>query len=259
METIWNKIKLFVDDKVKSYTGWKMDVNLKKKDYILELDGVKTRFYLPYIKTDWIQQHIYTGKNYFEYDNLNYICQKWHEGEIGKLINNNIVLDVGANIGNHTMYYINECNAKLVYCFEPVKDTFRILQKNIEINKLSNRVKLVNVGVGNNSGKAKIANYNVNNIGGTSIEVTKDGDIDVVAIDDMQIEGKIGMVKMDVEGFEVFALKGMMKTLDEHKPFITIEIRNKHINEVCSMLTNIGYRYEKLDQEGDYADFLFYV
>lgn len=236
-----------------------IDLIMKKRHYILEIEGLKTKFYLPYVKTDSIQRYIYKNKNYYECENLEFICHQWNNGEIGISIENNVVLDIGANIGNHTLYFLNECNAEKIYCFEPVKDTFRILIKNIAINNLSNKVYLNNVGVGSNSGKAKVSSYDMSNIGGTTIEMSDDGNIDVVAIDDLNITGDIRMVKIDVEGFEVSALNGMMKTIKKHKPYLSIEIRNRNKGMIFSLLSELGYNHILLDQEKDYADYLFYI
>lgn len=231
---------------------------MRRKRYILQIEGLRTKFYLPYVKKDSIQQCIFKNKNYFEFNNLDYICHQWSNGVVGKAIENNVVLDVGANIGNHTLYYLNECNAKKVYCFEPVVDTYNILNRNIVINDLSDRVCLYNVGIGNKSGKAIISSYNMYNIGGTTIKMSEDGDISVVAIDDLDIPGFISMVKIDVEGFELLALNGMLKTLEKYKPYLSIEIRNWHKDEAVSLLSDLGYSYVMLDQDIEYADYLFY-
>ena len=225
---------------------------------ILQIEGLKTKFYLPNVKTDSIQQYIFKNNNYFELNNLDYICHQWNNGAVGKAIENNVVLDIGANIGNHTLYYLNECNAKKVYCFEPVVDTYNVLYENIILNNLLERTCLYNVGIGSKSGKANISSYNMYNIGGTTIEMSDDGNISVVAIDDIDIPGFISMVKIDVEGFELYAIKGMQKTLEKYKPYLTIEIRNRHKNEVISLLSNLGYNHIMLDQDIDYADYLFY-
>jgi methyltransferase, FkbM family len=235
-----------------------MDIAMRRKQYVLQIEGIKTKFYLPNVKTDSIQQYIFKNNNYFEHNNLDYICHQWNNGGIGKAIENNVVLDVGANIGNHTLYYLNECNAKKVYCFEPVVDTYNVLHENIMLNNLSDRVCLYNVGIGNKSGKAIISSYNVYNIGGTTIEMSDDGDISVVAIDDLDIPESVSMVKIDVEGFELFALNGMLKTLEKYKPYLSIEIRNWHKDEVISLLSDLGYSYVMLDQDVEYADYLFY-
>ena len=42
--------------------------------------------------------------------------------------------------GNHTLFFCNECRAKKVYAFEPVKKTYKILKRNIVLNQLQDKV-----------------------------------------------------------------------------------------------------------------------
>jgi FkbM family methyltransferase len=81
-----------------------------------------------------------------------------------------VVLDIGTNIGNHTLYFANECMAKKIISFEPAQDTFAMLQENIKINHLENVVTLINKGVGEKSTRARIHYRNINDIGATSLE-----------------------------------------------------------------------------------------
>ena len=236
-----------------------VDILMKRRGYILKLNGLKSRFYLPYIKSDLIQQQIYWKKDYFEEKELNKVCKQYGNGKIGKLIRNSIVLDIGTNIGNHTLYFLNECEAKLVYCFEPIKDTFHVLEENIKINHLESRVVPMNVAVGKNSGKARVGYYTKDNTGMTTLDLSSDGDIKVVSIDELGIPKKIGLVKIDVEGFEVDVIRGMMVTIQRDTPFLFIEIQNTNFDIVNSMLQEFGYQYEILDEQWNYKNYLFYV
>ena len=225
----------------------------KKNQYIFSLNNSVSRFYLPYYNVDFIQKTIATSANYFEINNLNLVCNQWHSGIIGEIIKNKAILDIGANIGNHTLYYISECGASSVYCFEPVKDTFYTLKKNIEINGAENIVHLFNKGVGSVSCNAKVALYN---------EPSESGNIEIISIDELKIIEDIGLVKIDVEGFEIEVLKGMMKTLYKNKPYITIEIRDRNFDEAKSLLLPLGYEYQEIEPHldwRDYNDYLFYI
>lgn len=235
---------------------------MKKNGFIFSLPKSKTKFFLPNYKQDFIQNSITKTKNYFEYDNLDYITNKWRQGAIGKSIFNNVVLDIGTNIGNHTLFYLLENKASKVYCFEPVQTTFSILEKNIKINNIEKKVSLSNVGIGQKKGHAIISNYDSHNIGGTTIESDEDGEINIIAIDEITFPSKIALVKIDVEGFELNVIKGMINTLNDHKPYITIEIRDKNFHEIHSMLKSIGYTYIELEEHKsfrDYNDYLFFI
>ncbi|MEB3760056.1 MAG: FkbM family methyltransferase [Desulfurococcales archaeon] len=57
-----------------------------------------------------------------------------------------IVLDVGGYIGDTALYFLNN-GARLVIVYEPVKDLFKLLLNNIELNNVSERVVAINAGV----------------------------------------------------------------------------------------------------------------
>lgn len=237
------------------------DIAFTANRYILHGVNGKSSFYLPYFRSDYIQQTIFKTVNYFEKDNLDFVCKEWNNGIISERIKSTCTLDIGCNIGNHTLYYLNECNAQFVHCFEPIADTHRILCKNIRLNKLENKTKNYNVGVGTSSSMACISHYDKKNIGGTSIKIAEDGNIPVVSIDDLKITN-VGLIKIDVEGFELNVLKGMVQTLKRDLPYITIEIRDSNFSEVLSLLESIGYQYVEIEEHRDYRDYndyLFYV
>lgn len=90
-------------------------------------------FYLPYAVTDWIQRKIFVTDNYFEYKNLNYIFRTFRGGAIAEAVQNRTILDIGANIGNHTCYFMNEikkndASGKCI-CFEVMPSTAELLKK----------------------------------------------------------------------------------------------------------------------------------
>ena len=232
---------------------------LIKNGYISGLKGKKALFYFPFIKTDEIQRSIFYGQKYYENDYLDFLCDEWHDGVINDRIKNGTIIDIGSNIGNHSLYFLLERGAKYAYCFEPAKETFDILKKNMEINHLENSTKLFNVGVGANSGSACVSMSKEKNTAYTQISLNKEGDIKVIAIDDLGIKEKINFIKVDVEGFELEVLKGMIKTLEKDKPTMMIEIWTKNLHEIHSILDPMGYQFELMDDRDFQADYICYV
>lgn len=230
-------------------------LHLERNGYIFKCDTLKPHFYLPLYKNDYIQQRIITEKRYYEHDALNYVCFEWNDGIIYRNIKNGCILDIGANIGNHTLYFFFECGINQAYCFEPVLSTFNILQKNISINNLNNRTSLINAAIGAHEGFASVSHYDDANIGSTQISLNESGTIPVKSIDSMNIKSCINLIKIDVEGFEVGVIEGCLKTIERDKPYIMIEIQQENLDQIIGLLSKLGYQYHQLN----IVNYLFYT
>ncbi len=210
------------------------------------------KFYVPYYPFDFIQKHIVDNNEFFEEDILRSLDEY--------IPDNAVILDIGANIGNHTLYWNLASDKKVsrVHCFEPVLDTFKILENNIEINNLKDKVKLYNVGLNDCSACAEFLTYRLANIGDTHLianEQKQDGEMKLCKLDDINLqENRIDFVKIDVEDMEVACLRGAMNTLEKYKPIIFIESEYENINEVRNILESIGY---KLFKEYPHKNWLF--
>lgn len=212
------------------------------------------KFYVPYYPLDFLQKHIVDNNEFFEEDILK---------SLDKYIPDDaVILDIGANIGNHTLYW-NLASSKhvfKVYCFEPVPDTFKILEKNIKINRLQDKVQLYNVGLNDCEAAAEFKTYKLENIGSTHLvanEQKKDGEMKLCRLDDFKFpENHIDFVKIDVEDMEIPCLKGAINTLKKYKPTIFIESQYENITEVKKILESIGY---ELLEEYPHKNWLFKI
>lgn len=227
---------------------------LKHSGYIFKCNTLKPMFYLPLYKEDYIQQRILTEKNYYEYDDLDFICKRWNGGIVSQTIKDGCIVDIGANIGNHTLYFFFECEIKNAICFEPVESTYNTLQRNMEINGVVQNVTLINGAVGASVGTARISHYDISNTGSTKVTLDNTGEIFVVSIDSMSIEDDIKLVKIDVEGFEKNVIEGCMETLGKHKPYIMIEIQPENFDSISHELSKMSYRYIHINK----FNYLFY-
>lgn len=204
-------------------------------------------FYVPNYPSDFVQSVIVNTENFFEIDILeelkNYIPK------------NAVILDIGANIGNHTIYFAKRCNALKVYSFEPIHETFNILKKNIEINNIGNIVELYNLGLSDKNTMGDILKYSMHNIGATKITHNINGNLKLNKLDNINIdEDRIDFIKIDVEGHEINLLRGAENTLSKYKPSIFIEVFDENKSNIFSILENLGYKYIK---EFDYSNYLF--
>lgn len=219
---------------------------------IFGLNNSPVRFYLPYYKKDWIQSIIYKTKEFYENGILHEVLFNFENGIIARNMPDTVTLDIGANIGNHTLFFLSKCGAKKVYSFEPVKDTFRILRKNIKLNHYGKRAVLYNCGVGAAKGKASISLYDPNNIGSTQIQISETGGLKVISIDGLNISEKIGFIKIDCEGFEKAVIEGMLSTLRKNLPYILIEIRPENYEYIFKTLTDMNYTFKTIVKNDEY-------
>jgi FkbM family methyltransferase len=132
---------------------------------------------------------------------------------------NEVVLDIGANIGFYAkiLSQIVGPNGK-VHCFEPDKTNYNHLQNYC---KGIGNISLVNKAVGPKNEILKIytsKNLNVDHRTYKPEEYDEEIEIEAVSIDEyLGTNNKINFIKMDIQGFEMQAVKGMEKTLTENK------------------------------------------
>lgn len=150
-----------------------------------------------------------------------------------------VYVDVGANIGNHTLFFGLFTEATKILSFEPHPKVFKILKENIKNNKLSNKVTAYNAALGEKNGKCSIEIEPSDEVGGS--RVVEGADIDQWKLDKFLNEN-IALIKMDVEGFEKYVVKGALKILKTSKPELFIELTNKkQYEEVYGIIKNYGY------------------
>ena len=230
-------------------------LELERRGFIFHCDKLKPDFYLPLYKKDYIQQRIITEEKYYEQDVLNHICFEWHDGVIHEKIQQGCLLDIGANIGNHTLYFFYECGIKKAFCFEPILSTYLILQKNIALNHLNKKTTLINAAVGAQTGLASVSHYDETNIGSTQITKDSSGAIKIISIDSLNIKEHIDFIKIDVEGFEKSVIDGCISTIERDKPYIMIEIQKENFSYISEVLLKMGYNHYQLNS----VNYLFYV
>jgi FkbM family methyltransferase len=155
------------------------------------------------------------------------------------------VLDIGANVGNHTLFYAHYSHAYRIYPFEPNPRARDLLLKSIELNPAAApRIDLshVSTAVGARKSLVSVSEMQVGNLGGTSFTVAEGGDFPCLPLDDLTFEGEIGFIKIDVEGMELDVLSGARKLLERHRPVLYVEVNR--VNEPAFWAWLETARYE---------------
>lgn len=166
-------------------------------------------------------------------------------------------LDIGANVGNHTVYFGLLPSTAKVISFEPHPEAFAILSFNVAFNKLTNKVSYYNYGLSDKAAEVEIKTP-LHNLGGSTIEPTIRGqETDLTAyycsivVGDEVIFDKINFIKIDVEGHELSCLRGIKKLIIDNKPPIFIEVSDNTEKSVNDFLNDINYheilRYQRYE------------
>jgi FkbM family methyltransferase len=170
-------------------------------------------------------------------------------GAMVKLVKKNgTVLDIGANIGNHAIYFSKYFHH--VIAFEPFERNCWILKANIKLNSIEN-IELVEKGLGKEKAFLEFSNlnqYETNKTLKPSTNRLKDRLIEVIPGDDALLKFKnikdIVIIKIDVEGFERDVIIGLSKTISTYKPIIFWEdFEINKANDTRKILKGLGYAH----------------
>lgn len=159
-------------------------------------------------------------------------------------------IDVGANIGLMSLIGAKTLGERgRVYAFEPHPKTLEILRENISLNAFNN-IEVFDNAVGSEKGVAQIYDQWVASRGSATMvkpeNETEHYEVQVVRLDECfgRHNSPISLIKIDIEGFELDALKGAKNTILDHEPVLIIE---------CSELRNNSH------EDGASAVFQFIV
>jgi FkbM family methyltransferase len=133
------------------------------------------------------------------------------------------IVDIGANIGNHSLFFSEFLQYDRIYAFEPSSDNFKILESNL----IDKKADVFQIALSDKKGEMTLYNSEMGNSGGFSLHpqpksfVVKDK-IDVRTLDSYKLNN-VTMMKVDVEGAEESVLKGSLDTIKRNRPIIFVE------------------------------------
>lgn len=176
-----------------------------------------------------------------------------------------VVWDVGAFIGDHTAAYLGIEGVERVVAFEPNPDSYYCLDKNVGGDK---RCWCFNVAA--SDGRGTVSFETGDNAGASRITMRGNKKVDAVKLDDFMLGTPApDFIKIDVEGWEMFALNGMKSTIRRHRPMIFIEINkgalaaNGHsVTDIKKFFADIGYEHSpypvEAKEDDEQYDLLFW-
>jgi FkbM family methyltransferase len=180
-----------------------------------------------------------------------------------------VVVDCGAHIGQYTLYGARAVGTTgQVYAFEPTPDTFKTLAHNVELNKLKN-IQLVNAALADTlSGKQEFYLRKDTNQGANSLAPTSATSelasftVETTTLDThfAASEQLPGVIKLDVEGAELLALRGAVRVIEAAHPWLILEASEKHLqafghslSQLRDFLDEQGYSLYRIEANGKVA------
>jgi FkbM family methyltransferase len=180
-----------------------------------------------------ISRLILTAGTFYELDLLKKAQEIYAPGTI--------IIDVGANIGNHTVFFAKVLGAK-VYAFEPNQPAFSLLLENITANDLRSRVEARPVGIGAVASRGHAIPSEKGNMGQAKVIEDPRGAIEILPLDAVSIDGPVGLIKIDVEGGECAVLRGARRLLKAHRPDVFLEAANEELyKSALEIMLPLGY------------------
>ena len=171
-----------------------------------------------------------------------------------------VVLDIGANVGNHTVYFSRCTEAKEIYVIEPVPVAYDILKINLELNQCVNvNTDHLGVALANEETQGYPVAY-VDNLGSATLfeaaptdsyydeRFQKFDPVPVVTGDSIFQNISVDFVKIDVEFMELKVLDGLRKTIRRCRPVIHIEVNRENMPGFLMWLTANRYSIELVDR-----------
>ena len=189
-----------------------------------------------------------------------------YEEHIFQYIRNNIniegknIIDIGANFGSHSLQFADLVGADgHVYSFEPQKLIFYQLAGNIILNGYDN-ITAYNIALSDESTTLLMENLdyyskNTINIGNAHLNAYTVHASNVVKVEPLDFYKfkNVGIIKIDVQGYEPKVLDGAIATIQENRPIIFIEVELDQLSiykfneeDIFSRLKSLNYTLEKI-------------
>jgi FkbM family methyltransferase len=183
------------------------------------------------------------------------------------------VVEIGSNIGYYSLLAASRIGKDgFIYCFEANPHLCQLLQKNININGYTSRVKCFNKAVTNELDKIKFR-IDKNYLGGSYIcfsplQEQPDQFVEIIEVEstflDKELEScdRVDLLKIDAEGAEPLIIKGAEKFLRKNQDikiimefnldYFTAKYGDRNPEEHLKILRDLGFKINLIDETASY-------
>ncbi|HYM53925.1 MAG TPA: FkbM family methyltransferase, partial [Solirubrobacteraceae bacterium] len=167
-----------------------------------------------------------------------------------------VVWDIGANIGFYSLIASRLVGDGEVIAFEPLPANVEAIRRNLELNGIAN-VRVLGVALGDSEGTADLQIHSQQTWAklDTSADTAFQQELEIaghVSVELSTIDRQLrklpvpDLVKIDIEGAEVAALRGASELLSTHRPTIICEFHGTN-EAVCDLLESHGYSLRTIE------------
>lgn len=246
-------------DRVKKYMGLNPSVapstlalarGLLENRQFMEVLGSSRVYKFPFVATNFSVSLPQVMGGFYERQALDALRQFIRPGQT--------VVDVGANIGNHSVYFAGEAECKVIP-FECNPRMIQNISDTININGLFDLVDLSHLGKAVSSSVGNIPFHFVRD--DYSFVDTKNAEgavlLPCLSLDSLKLN-ECALLKVDVDGGELGVLEGARETLSRLRPAVSIEVMNTNITSALEFFRSIDYEIFHEDSSNEaYSDFVF--
>lgn len=200
-------------------------------------------------KGEYLFEQIRKNSKFYEDDVLSLL------GHLSSFFGNKTIVDVGANIGNHTIFFSKILDQK-VFTFEPIESNISLLRDNISANDVDDKVVLRPLALWSSVEHINFT-QNIEHNGGTFSGVADDSGSWITSTLDLEIDEPVSILKIDVEGAENQVLKGSVGRIESDLPVISVEIHDvRNYIEIFDTLR--AFSYEVIAIVGRSDNYIFF-
>jgi FkbM family methyltransferase len=183
----------------------------------------------------------------------------------GNPINNNLIIDIGANIGIFSLFEAQSSSAPTVLCYEPIPENYELLIENIRANNLESKIRASNLGVASVKGKRRFF------LSSSPLHTYVEGDendksamIECTTLDEIMRRHEVKMVdllKLNCEGAEYEILYSSADCLQQIREirfeYHNIDDKSQNRDALCSFLETKGFLITKTKKNNAFDGFIW--
>lgn len=250
LNIFFGKIMTYIDRKIEQRKNEKWSNLFQGSDKIVfSIKDLKLNLY----KDSILSRFIYDG---FEKEEVDFVLKTLNEDDI--------FIDIGSNIGLFSILASRKVGDKgQVICFEPAPKTYERLLENVELNQLKN-IKAINLGLSDSEGELKFyysdSGFDAWNSFAPDYRLKKSMVVKTSTLDKELGEinkSQVKLVKIDVEGWEKFVIKGGTLFFQNYSPIVIVEFTEENtfnagysVHDIFTELEKLGYEWFEI-KNGD--------